>query len=358
MDVGAARRGRARNPAATSCASSSTKRPAALYALKELPAPHRAARIRAAAGPRGRGDARRRGGRRGHRARRGARRGPDHPPPRVLAAVPHAVRARRRRRTCATRCSTRSRSCSSGSTSAGSSGATARSRTRSSAATPARSRPTSSTPRPASCSPALATASASTTSTIAEENVVGELLDVEAELGARGRASTRWRRRRGGRAPLREPLGRADPRGGVRPRRALQDRRAAATAQRARLRRRGDRARRGAEDGYRLRLDPRVVEPGHHRRRLRVLTGLDAQENQARRLLNDLARYRATLERARRGRHARDGRRVPLARRGLRAGGRRGPAGAARQARRRRGLPRDRSSTAGSSPSRRARTSG
>jgi hypothetical protein len=51
------------------------------------------------------------------------------------------------------------------------------------------------------------------------------------------------------------------------------------------------------EDGYRLRLNPRVVEPGHHRRRLHALTGLNAQENQARRLLNDLARFRAELDR-------------------------------------------------------------
>jgi hypothetical protein len=51
------------------------------------------------------------------------------------------------------------------------------------------------------------------------------------------------------------------------------------------------------DDGYRLRLNPRVVEPGHHRRRLHALTGLNAQENQARRLLNDLARYRAELDR-------------------------------------------------------------
>ncbi len=50
------------------------------------------------------------------------------------------------------------------------------------------------------------------------------------------------------------------------------------------------------DDGYRLRLNPRVVEPGHHRRRLLVLTGLHAQENQARRLLNDLARFRVALE--------------------------------------------------------------
>ena len=50
-------------------------------------------------------------------------------------------------------------------------------------------------------------------------------------------------------------------------------------------------------DGYRLRLDPHVVEPGHHRHRLLRLTGLDAQENQARRMLNDIARYREELER-------------------------------------------------------------
>ncbi|MBA3348317.1 MAG: DUF4032 domain-containing protein [Actinobacteria bacterium] len=51
------------------------------------------------------------------------------------------------------------------------------------------------------------------------------------------------------------------------------------------------------DGGYRLRLTPRVVEPGHHRRRLHALTGLHAQENQARRLLNDVARFRAELER-------------------------------------------------------------
>jgi len=47
----------------------------------------------------------------------------------------------------------------------------------------------------------------------------------------------------------------------------------------------------------RLRLQPKVVEPGHNRRRLLHLTGLDAQENQARRLLNDVKRYKAYLQR-------------------------------------------------------------
>jgi tRNA A-37 threonylcarbamoyl transferase component Bud32 len=49
-------------------------------------------------------------------------------------------------------------------------------------------------------------------------------------------------------------------------------------------------------DGYKLKLDPHLVEPGHHRRRLLLLTGLNAQENQARRMLNDLAAFRARLE--------------------------------------------------------------
>jgi hypothetical protein len=46
-----------------------------------------------------------------------------------------------------------------------------------------------------------------------------------------------------------------------------------------------------------LRLHPKVVEPGHNTRRLLHLTGLDTQENQARRLLNDVTRYKAYLQR-------------------------------------------------------------
>jgi Domain of unknown function (DUF4032) len=48
--------------------------------------------------------------------------------------------------------------------------------------------------------------------------------------------------------------------------------------------------------GTRLRLVPRVVEHGFHQQRLRSLTGLQAEENQARRLLNDISRYGAVLE--------------------------------------------------------------
>ena len=45
--------------------------------------------------------------------------------------------------------------------------------------------------------------------------------------------------------------------------------------------------------GTRLKLQTQVVEAGHHQRRLSQLTGLNVEENQARRLLNDLDSYRA-----------------------------------------------------------------
>jgi hypothetical protein len=46
--------------------------------------------------------------------------------------------------------------------------------------------------------------------------------------------------------------------------------------------------------GSKVRIQPKVVDAGHHSRRLLRLTGLDAGENQARRLLNDLDAYRNT----------------------------------------------------------------
>lgn len=46
-------------------------------------------------------------------------------------------------------------------------------------------------------------------------------------------------------------------------------------------------------DGTTTRIEPKVVEPGHHARRLARLTGIRAEEGQARRLLNDLDSYRA-----------------------------------------------------------------
>ncbi len=58
--------------------------------------------------------------------------------------------------------------------------------------------------------------------------------------------------------------------------------------------------------GDRLRVTPALVEEGHHSRQLRRLTGLEVQENQARRLLNDIAAFGAHLARL-------EGRTVPEA---------------------------------------------
>jgi hypothetical protein len=130
---------------------------------------------------------------------------------------------------------------------------------------------------------------------IAEQNVAGELLDLEAELGRPGelapaetatelvdRYESLW-----------DELTREEP--------FAEDSRYRIDERLRRLNDLGFDVEElellAVEDGYRLRLSPHVVEPGHHRRRLHALTGLQAQENQARRLLNDLARFRAELER-------------------------------------------------------------
>ena len=129
---------------------------------------------------------------------------------------------------------------------------------------------------------------------IAEENVFGELLDVAAELGEPEEAP--------------EALAAEIP---SRYERLWSELTAEAELRPGETSALGDRLRRLAElgfdvgeveivedaDGYRLRLEPKVMEPGHHRRLLQRLTGLDAQENQARRLLADLDAFRRrTLE--------------------------------------------------------------
>ncbi|MCO1658702.1 DUF4032 domain-containing protein [Pseudonocardia humida] len=58
------------------------------------------------------------------------------------------------------------------------------------------------------------------------------------------------------------------------------------------------------DDGVRLRVHTQVAETGRDRHRLFVLTGLEAGEKQARRLLNDVVSYRGYLEQ-------REGRPVP-----------------------------------------------
>lgn len=48
---------------------------------------------------------------------------------------------------------------------------------------------------------------------------------------------------------------------------------------------------RTGDGGTTVSIQPKVVDPGHHHRRLQGLTGIDAEENQARRMLNDLDQY-------------------------------------------------------------------
>lgn len=56
-------------------------------------------------------------------------------------------------------------------------------------------------------------------------------------------------------------------------------------------------------DGSRVRIQPKVVEAGHHARELQGLTGLHVEEAQARRLLNDIASYTAHFNLGREDRH-------------------------------------------------------
>jgi hypothetical protein len=130
---------------------------------------------------------------------------------------------------------------------------------------------------------------------IAEENMVGELLDVEAELGglpddvdpvdtAAGMVATYealWNEL------TREEVFGPDERWKIEQRLKKLNELGFDVEEIELV---------GRDGEYRLRLDPRVVEPGHHRRRLERLTGLSTEENQARRLLNDLAAFRAHLE--------------------------------------------------------------
>ncbi|MCH1884369.1 DUF4032 domain-containing protein [Agrococcus sp. ARC_14] len=56
---------------------------------------------------------------------------------------------------------------------------------------------------------------------------------------------------------------------------------------------------RTGDGGTTVAIRPKVVDPGHHHRRLQSLTGIDAEENQARRMLNDLDEYVAVQHDAR-----------------------------------------------------------
>jgi hypothetical protein len=56
-------------------------------------------------------------------------------------------------------------------------------------------------------------------------------------------------------------------------------------------------------DGDRIRIQPKVVEAGHHQRELQGLTGLHVEDAQARRLLNDIAAYTTHFNLGREDRH-------------------------------------------------------
>lgn len=127
----------------------------------------------------------------------------------------------------------------------------------------------------------------------AEENVFAELLDVEAELGSDERRdpetiSTEVRARY--ERLWTELLDEEEFGAGEGERVAERVRR---------LNRLGFDAEEleliSTDAGYKMRVHPSVVEPGHHRRRLLRLTGLEAQENQAKRLLEDIDAFRASL---------------------------------------------------------------
>src|SRR3954451_24393638 len=49
-------------------------------------------------------------------------------------------------------------------------------------------------------------------------------------------------------------------------------------------------------DGEQIRIQPKVVEEGHHRRELQALTGLNVEDAQAQRLLNDIASFTAHFD--------------------------------------------------------------
>ncbi len=129
---------------------------------------------------------------------------------------------------------------------------------------------------------------------IASENVFGELLDVEAQLGDGGGEEAAALA-----AEIRERYERLWS--------ELTAEEDFAAGDEGRLRARLSRLNELGFDasevelvetpsGYRMRLEPGLMEPGFHRRRLLRLTGLDAQENQARRLLADVDAYRRRLE--------------------------------------------------------------
>jgi hypothetical protein len=55
--------------------------------------------------------------------------------------------------------------------------------------------------------------------------------------------------------------------------------------------------------GDTIRIQPKVVDLGHHTRELQSLTGMSVEDNQARRILNDIASFTAALDLGREDKH-------------------------------------------------------
>ena len=205
----------------------------------------------------------------GERARAGA----HHPAPAVLAAVPRVVlldAAAGHREPAARRAVAAARPAAPGRASPGT---TARCPTRCSGATPARSRRTSSTPRPASCTSGCPTGSASTTSR-SRASTSSASSSTSRPAACCTSRSTRC-------TPPTRSSGATDGCGTSSPSRSWSHA-ASATWSTTKVRRLNDLGFDVAEfeviaesDGTHVRVQPKVVDAGHHTRRLLRLTGLD-----------------------------------------------------------------------------------
>ena len=233
--------------------------------------------------------------------------------------------------------STRWWCCWSGCTWPTSTGATCRSPTCCSGAAPAASRRTSSTPRPASCgrpcrrrcasttSPSPARTSSPSCSTCRPAATCATTCDPHDIVDLlRERYDALWAELTG-----EEEFG---------DRRDVADRAAHRAAQRPRLRRRRARHRHRLRRRPDVRIQPKVVELGHHRRELQALTGMSRRGRPGPPAAQRHRGVHRTTSACRRGPH---GGREPLADPDLRADHGDGPARAARQARAGRDLPRD-----------------
>ena len=222
---------------------------------------------------------------------RAAGRRPGHQAPAVLAALPGAVLPADGSATWRRSCWTRWPNCWCGCTWSASPGRTARCRTRCSGGTPAPWPRTWWTPRPARCGRTCPRGNALQDLDIVETNVAGELLDLqmsgllpesvdplETAISVLERYERLWDLLTAPQTMGEDEWWRIEQR----------------------LRKLNElgfdvaQIQINEKDGDpQVMVQTQVVDAGHHRRRLFSLTGIDVQENQARRILNDLDTYRS-----------------------------------------------------------------